>query len=423
MPPSQRVERRGCRKAWTVLVSIAADARDLGAPAQRDLEAMTLAGSTNFADVVVEIDRFALPGLQRLHVLPGSTAVIESPPEPTEPAEETLRRFLTWGVERFPAEHYAVVVWGHGLGWRPAQAGAVAAAQWDAGGAAGGLAFSESRGTVLDTPALGRTLAAVSRASLGGRPFDVYASDACLMQSVEVAAELSSAARFVVGSEQIEEDYLGLPYAAWLRLMGGEVTPKITSACPADDAACQVAAALPALQEDAAARRSPRRAGFTLSTVDEAALQGELVPALRALGSALDAYLKEDPLRRISLRVLLGGERRGTAAFRGGSRDLGVFLTRLRAELERQTADAHTPSREAVLTAAEKVRAALGKAVIASTSGARYRAPEHEGMAGISVWLPRDAEEHRGRKAFFAPSALDRQSPRFRGFLEAVFAE
>jgi hypothetical protein len=401
---------------------MAADARDLGGPGQRDLEAMALAGSTNFADVVVEIDRFA-PGLQRLHVLPGSTAVIESPPEPTEPPEETLRRFLTWGVERFPAERYAVVVWGHGLGWRPAQAGAVTPVQWDPGGTAGGIAFSESRGTVLDTPALARSLSAVSRASLGGRPFDVYASDACLMQSVEVAAELSGAARFVVGSEQIEEDYLGLPYPTWLRLLGSEVTPKIISRCPEDDAACQMAAALPALQEEAAARRSPRPAGYTLSTVDEAALRGELLPALRALGTALDAYLKEDPLRRISLRVLLGGEKRGTAAFRGGSRDLGVFLARLREELGRQSADPRTPTREGVLAAADKVRAALGKAVIAAAGGARYRGWEHEGMAGISVWLPRDADEHRGRKAFFAPSALDRESPRFRGFLEAVFAE
>jgi hypothetical protein len=204
-------------------------------------------------------------------------------------------------------------------------------------------------------------------------------------------------------------------------MVGGDMTPPVTPSCAADDVPCQVAAALPAFQKDAAARRSPQPAGFTLSAVDAAALERELLPALRALGSALDAYLREDPLRRISLRVVLGG--RGTAAFRGGSRDVGVFLGRLREELDRQSADPHTPARDAVIAAVEKARAALGKVVIASAVGPRYRAPEHAGMAGISVWLPRDAEEHRGRKAFFAPSALDRESPRFRAFLETVFAE
>src|SRR6185295_4049032 len=107
------------------------------------------------------------------------------------------------------------IVWGHGQGFRPSPEGAESI-RYNKGGASGGVAFDETQGTVLDIPSLARALGAASRDKLGGRPFDLYASDACLMQSIEVAGELTSVARFVVGSEQTEDDYVGLPYRAWI---------------------------------------------------------------------------------------------------------------------------------------------------------------------------------------------------------------
>ena len=434
---ADRLPRRGCTKSWTVLVYMAADAEDLGAPALRDLAAIEdpsgHAGSTELADVIVHLDRKSPDGALRLHMFRAPTAavgsiqspIVESASEETSPPEESLARFLKWGIEQYPSDRYAVVVWGHGLGWRPATKSEPLPLRYDRAGTTGGIAFDETQGTALDTPALARALTTASMALLGGRPFDLYASDACLMQSIEVAGELAGAARYVVGSEQIEEDYVGLPYRSWLPLLNGASPLPESSRCDASDVACRAAAALPPAQRDEAAKRAATSPGFTLSTVDERALAADLVPAMRALGSAIDAYMREDDLRRISLMVLLGADRgptRGTPAFHGSTRDIGVLLDRLEASALRQPRAAAAPAHDALLAAVRDARAALGDAVIATSLGARYGTVGFEGMAGLSVWLPRDADEHRRRASFFAPSSLDRKSPSFRGFLDRLFA-
>lgn len=35
----------------------------------------------------------------------------------------TLRTFVTWAQNRYPADHFALVIWNHGAGWRPTRAG------------------------------------------------------------------------------------------------------------------------------------------------------------------------------------------------------------------------------------------------------------------------------------------------------------
>jgi len=435
---ADRVRRDRCAKDWTVLVYMAADAEDLGGPALADLRAMedpgAATGSTAQADVVAELDRKDPAGALRLHLFRAPAAgegvrspIVEARGKGKAPTEERLTRFLTWGMERYPSDHYAVVVWGHGLGWRPAivNAGAAGPVRYDRAGTTGGIAFDETLGTVLDTPALRRALVTAARERRGGQPFDLYASDACLMQSVEVAGELAGAARFVVGSEQVEEDYVGLPYRTWLPLVNGSIPLPALEVCPPADVACRMAAALPRALHEEQARAATPAPGITLSAVDEAKVAGELVPALGRLGAAIEGYAREDDLRRINLQVALGvdhGPMRGTPGFRGGTRDVGVFLARLRAEVEREPGAAETPARKALFAAIDEARAALGRAVIAGELGPRYRAPGFEGMSGLSVWLPHDAGELRGRAAFFAPSLLYRQTPSFGGFLDRVFA-
>jgi hypothetical protein len=434
---AERLPRRGCKKAWTVLVYMAADADDLGEPALRDIAAMEATGSTDEADVIVQLDRRQPAGIVRLHALrapagspPISSPIVEAFDEETIAPDESLRRFVSWGVERYPSEHYAVIVWGHGLGWRPAPSAPAASITYSRESDSGGIAFDDTQGTVLDTPGLKRALVTASREKLGGKPFDLYASDACLMQSIEVAAELDGAARFVVGSEQIEEDYVGLPYGTWLPLLGGSAAfPAVSSACAADDLACRAAAALPDLQRAAAeSGADPQHAsdGFTLSTVDEAALTREALPAMRRLAGAIDAYLAEDPLRRAGLEALLGpdhGPLRGTPSFRGGTRDIGAFLARLDKQIAREPGAAGTRGQKGVSDAIAAARVAIGRAVIAASFGARLRAKGSDPFAGLSVWLPRDAQD-RARVDFFATSALYRSpagEPSFRAFLDRLF--
>ena len=431
---ADRLPRRGCVKAWTVLVYMAADADDLGAPALRDLrsieDASAGAASTEEADVIVEIDRKEPPGLLRMHLfrapspspLGARSPIVEALPEPEAKPEEALGRFLAWGMERYPAERYAVIVWGHGLGYRPRGA---PPARWDRAGTSGGIAFDESQGTVIDTDGLRDALTSASRAHHGGKPIDLYASDACLMQSIEVAGELASAARYVIGSEQIEEDYVGLPYRTWLPMLNGTARLASSPRCERGDVACDAAAAIAPAMRDELARTGAAAPGLTLSALDEATVRSDLVPSLRALGAAIEVYLGEDDLRRIALSVLLGAERgptRGTPSFRGGTRDVGVLLERLEAAVKRQARTPPSAAEVALLAAVASARGALGRAVITSAFGARFAAPGHEGMAGVSLWLPRDADEMRARAGFFAPSVLHRGSPSFRGFLDKLWA-
>jgi hypothetical protein len=117
---------------------------------------------------------------------------------------------------------------------------------------------------------------------------------------------------------------------------------------------------------------------------------------------------------------------RGTPGFGGGTRDIGVFLTRLEAEVKREPGAAGSPGQAGVLRAVDAVRAALGRVVIAASFGPYYvRSVDDAGAVGLSVWLPHDETEYRARLGFFAPAALYRTplgEPSFRGFLDRVFA-
>jgi hypothetical protein len=417
------------------------------------------AASTLDADVVVQLDLKEPPGIRRLHMFRAPTAYsqeqafgaraptdIHSPivtfmEEETIPPRESLARFLTWGAEAYPSERYLVVVWGHGLGFRPA---GLAGNRYASGDLKGGIAFDHSQSSVLDTPGLGSALTSAARASLGGRPFDIYASDACLMQSLEVTSELTGAARYLVGSEQIE-DYLGFPYRTFLpRLNGTGAEPPAAQACAGRDVACRAAHLLPALQREAFlpgglyAQAAPQAAEtFTLSALDSAALVGALFPGMGQLSAALTAYVREDPLRGADLEVLLGVDRggggpvHGTPGFLGGNRDVGVFLYGLRALVQREAElepGGMTPAAARLSDAIATANEALRRAVIARSFGARYEADHHAGMAGVSVWLPHDGDEFARRIDFFASSRFYSASlsgpgaTRWRSWLDEVFS-
>ena len=440
----ERLSRESCRKAWTVLIYMAADNQDMPPYAYWHLHGMEAAfddpsrsaASSPDVDVLVQLDLNGPSGIRRLHMMRGPepygedldaddfrartpadirSPVVEKFEEEATPPEESLRRFLDWGLTEYPAERTLVIVWGHGLGWRPAD---LPDNRYDPGLLRGGLAFDDTPGTVLDTPDLRGALAAVSRDRLDGRPIDVYASDACLMQSLEVATELSDVSRYVVGSEQIE-DYLGFPYRTFLPALNGTAPALPAPADCAGDEACRVAAMLPVLQREAFlpgglyADASPDAAqGFTLSAISTGVLTADVHPEMHELGAAIAAYLREDPQRSIELEFLLDVPRglstdEGTPGFLGGARDVGVFLEGLRdvveEEAERNGTDP-SPAAAGLLEAIAQARTALDRALVAEALGAEYDTPRHAGRMGASVWLPHDRQELLARLPFFAPS-------------------
>lgn len=460
---AERLPRQGCAKEWTVLIYMEADNQDLPPFAYWQLHEMEAASarpgqsgaSTLEADVIVQLDLDRPSGIRRLHVFgaatssgpqPGPAAfkdatprdirspVVELLPEDTEDAaapEEGLEKFLRWGVTSYPARHYWVVIWGHGMGWRPRATAAGQPVPPTEDITNGGIGLDEHPGTVLDVMRLRDTLAAVAREDLGGRPFDILATDACLMQSVEVLSELGGVARYAIGSEQIE-NYLGLPYRLLLPRINNTGPPPPQADCAESDSACRFASLIPGemarslrpgglYAEVAPLAREP----LTESTLDLTATGRLLLPALRRLSAALTLWIAEDPLRKITLQdVLLPPQGPGlrmalrrTPDFQGGMRDVGVLLDRLQRTVEaelgappRTTETTEPPGPPAagpkVLAAITAVRGALRQTVLMAAFGTRYQTEEYAGMAGVSIWVPITGDDYQRRGDFFAASHL-----------------
>lgn len=472
-----RQDRAACDKEWSVLVYMMADAPGLPAPALWNLaqmegrlpDATASAASGRDADIVVELDVEQPPGIRRFQVLGGRSEfvplhsladyatpaaalprspIVESIDEaraeaPPATPRSSLAEFLSWGIAHYPARHYVVIVWGHGFGFRPA---GVDDRCCETRTPRGGIALDVSRHTVIDTPALRAALAEASTAYLAGRPFDLYLSDACLMQTIEVAAELAGVARYIGGAEA-KLDLLGLPYRLVLpRLNGSAPPPPPSPRCLPEDVACRFAVLVPELVRRGFDPRSglyasgdiaaQARDNLTYSVLDARLLAERVVPAMHALGGALLAYLREAPYqqdRTMALRDLLLPHRpsavrpRFVYAFAGGGRDIGSLLVLLRARLT-SAADRSTPAAASLLRAVDEAEAALRSTVVARVLGPRYDDRAYAGMLGVSVWLPIDAEDYKANGGWFAASrfyrapkgASDATSP-WSAWLQALF--
>jgi hypothetical protein len=293
----------------------------------------------------------------------------------------------------------------------------------------GGIAFDWTQRTYLGIPTLHETLRAVVEGPLGGQKIDVYASDACLMQSIEVAAELGDVARYLVGSTQIEE-LSGLPYRDLLvSINSGRTWPGCQgqpTPASGDAEACSLAHLIPGLYRDSfrsglrarlseEVKKDPSKT-FTMSAIETSELSASLLPALAQLGRDLAEYL-EAPNNRSRVKGVLGDLDAGSldnacsissSTFLGNYRDLGVFLTQLQEKL-RQT-PAHykweLAPEASLMKSIERVRGALQKADVEYAYGTGY--PAAEGFRALSVWLPPEKKYYQCNRDQFAVSAFYR---------------
>jgi len=416
-----------CHREWTVLLFVQGEA-ELAPHAFRDLR--TIEGSEALSsprlDVVAQLDAPGVTGLRRYRLSRGSAPPdrpdedwaapamqrLESPPLATleerdgEPEWARLRGFLEWGVERYPSRHLMVVVWGHAQGW-------AAAGRKDFGG----LAINGRTGGFIDGPGLKAALDAAARRR--GRPIDVYVADACLMQTLELAAEIGGAARFVAGSPQIQS-FQGLPYRALLRDLAAGIAPEA------------LARKLPAMLLEAydpekgelGRREVGAREWLAFSSVDSEALRRRLVPALQALAGALEPFLAGGPHRALDVRIAL----RNAPSFKGDTHDLGALLRIVRQLVERERADG-APALEAPLRALAAAREALDATVVGWALGHQYEEPAfkgtiqpHEGRA-LGIWAPSSADEYRGRAGEYEASSFFRAAPLWPRWLARLHAD
>jgi hypothetical protein len=113
--------------------------------------------------------------------------------------QQTLIDFVEWGINSYPADHYAVVIWDHGRGWKSNPSNQMfsvdLAADWTSGG--DGLSMPELRSAFSDLT------------NDGAEPIDLIGFDACLMAMIEVDNQIIPYGLVRVGSEET------IPREAW----------------------------------------------------------------------------------------------------------------------------------------------------------------------------------------------------------------
>ena len=196
--------------SWTFLVYMDGD-NSLEDAAVYDFLEMSRIGSSASVNVVVQMDR--IPGnysgyddwtdTRRFHVTTGMDPLAAngvSIGEADMGEAETLVDFVSWGMEFYPAAHYALVIWDHGNGLIARNADEMLTE---------GIAYDETDADYIDMPELRSALATLT--GNGSTPIDLIGLDASMMASIEVDAQIRPYATVRVGSEEsIPED--GWPY-------------------------------------------------------------------------------------------------------------------------------------------------------------------------------------------------------------------
>jgi hypothetical protein len=211
---------------WTVMVYMAAgDDAGLDAYAVSDLQEMERAGVGPDINLVVQMDRF-WPGLgQRYRISRDGTELVEgnvtdpSTPDATKTNQagraaargldmgsgRTLQAYFDWVLEHYPAERYALVLWGHAYG----------------------LGFGRDHGDPMKLTELRAAIEHFAqqpdRDGHTGRRLDLLGANACAMSYLEAAVELSGCVDFIAAS-QVGVPFTGWPYQAILGGLTGDMT-------------------------------------------------------------------------------------------------------------------------------------------------------------------------------------------------------
>ncbi len=197
--------RRPARASWTVLVYLDGD-NDLEEAGVADVNQMEMAPASEAVNVLVQFDRSPnydtsngnWSGARRYKIthdtdpaVIGST-LLQDLGQVDMGSPSVLQDFVTWGTSNYPADHYALILWDHGGGWK-ASASAL-------GPPPKGVCYDQTSGDEL-TPADLKNALGQARTALG-RNLDVVACDACIMAALEVAYPLRLSADYYVASEE-----------------------------------------------------------------------------------------------------------------------------------------------------------------------------------------------------------------------------
>lgn len=255
--------------------------------------------------------------------------------------------FVKWGIQNFPAKHYFVAVWNHGSGWHFQE-------MMRSGGGfhINDISFDDNTGNHITTEQLGVAMAEIK--GYLGRKIDIYGSDACLMQMIEVATEMKDSVEYFVGSQEVEPGE-GWPYAPMMQ--GWTSNPMIS----AKDLSILLSKEyLKAYSGGVYGRRDVTFSALDMSQLD----------SLNNSTAALASHLKS--LDAASLKKIKTAANASQDFYYSDYKDLGDFLKRV--EALQINSDKQLIS---------QVKSDLSKAIITTDNSASFSA-----ATGLSIWMP-----------------------------------
>lgn len=179
---------------WTIMVYMAAD-NNLDPAGLDDILEMQMVGSSDHVNVVVLFDRWieacGFNGSALLYIREDMNETVwggwSNAYELNMGDPETLKWFINYTVENYPAEKYALILWDHGGNWE--------GVCWD--------------WTDNDYLTIEEVKMAISESAIGH--IDLLGFDACLMASIEVAYTMSLTGK--VGVMVASEEFI--PWDGW----------------------------------------------------------------------------------------------------------------------------------------------------------------------------------------------------------------
>ena len=366
---------------WTVLVYLDGD-NNLESDALTDLREMARVGSSAELNIVVQLDRISSSAswddtsagdwadtkrfLIKRGMEPTAEAAVADLGEVNMGKPNTLADFIVWGVNTYPAEHYALIIWDHGASWL-------------------GVASDETDDNMLTLPDLSAALETARQHSNYGM-LDLIGFDACLMAQLDVFKAIEAYGQVAVASAELEPGE-GWAWDVWL----AELAAK-----PEQDA---YAIAPVIVSSYINSFEGTGNDDVTLSAFDLTQM-GQLTQRLDALSGALLAELGPSYAAIAEARSF-ATIYAATSADEFNAVDLGHFAQLL----PKQGATAK------VAAAANELATALTQARIASEAGAYYR-----DTSGLTIYFPQTEEQYLA--AYERGSPLPRQT-RWADFLKA----